>query len=67
MAELAAEHLIAQGIKDVIVANRTLERAVNLAHRFNGKAVALTELVEQLEEVKDVGEIIRLLVPDGKT
>ena len=51
MAELAAEHLIAQGIKDVIVANRTLERAVNLAHRFNGKAVALAELVEQLEYV----------------
>jgi glutamyl-tRNA reductase len=51
MAELAAEHLIAQGIKEVIVANRTLERAVNLAKRFNGKAVSLAELVEQLEYV----------------
>jgi len=51
MAELAAEHLIAQGIKEVVVANRTLERAVNLAKRFNGKAVSLAELVEQLEYV----------------
>jgi len=51
MAELAAEHLIAQGIREVVVANRTLERAVNLAQRFNGKAVSLAELVEQLEYV----------------
>lgn len=51
MAELAAEHLIAQGIQEVVVANRTLERAVTLAKRFNGRAVALTELVEQLEYV----------------
>ncbi|MDA8164895.1 MAG: glutamyl-tRNA reductase [Desulfobacteraceae bacterium] len=51
MAELAAEHLITQGISQVIVANRTLERAVNLARRFNGSAVGLSELVPQLELV----------------
>lgn len=51
MAELAAEHLIGQGISQVIVANRTLERAVNLARQFNGSAVALSELVPQLEIV----------------
>ncbi len=49
MAELAAEHLVAQGIEEVVVANRTVERAVTLARRFNGKAVSLGELVEQLE------------------
>ncbi|OKY76330.1 MAG: glutamyl-tRNA reductase [Desulfobulbaceae bacterium DB1] len=51
MAELAAEHLINQGISEVTVANRTLERAVNLAKRFNGKAVGLPELHSQMELV----------------
>ncbi len=51
MAELAAEHLINQGVSEVIVANRTLERAVTLAQRFNGSAVALSELISQLEVV----------------
>lgn len=49
MAELAAEHLITQGIGEVIVANRTFERAVKLARRFNGSAVALSELIPQIE------------------
>jgi glutamyl-tRNA reductase len=35
----------------VTVANRTLSRAVDLAKRFKGKAVAITELVSQLEHV----------------
>lgn len=51
MAELAAEHLVAQGCTEVIVANRTLENAVKLAKRFNGKAVSLAELHDQLEVV----------------
>ncbi len=51
MAELAAEHLVGQGVGEVIVANRTLSRAVTLARCFNGHAVALAELVEQLEHV----------------
>jgi glutamyl-tRNA reductase len=51
MAELAAEHLVRQGIGRVIVANRTLERAVKLAQRFNGTAVGLAELTTQLAEV----------------
>ena len=51
MAELAAQHLINQGIEQVVVANRTFERAVKLARTFNGKAVGLNELVAQLEEV----------------
>lgn len=51
MAELAAEHLIGQGVEKVVVANRTLERAVKLARRFNGQAVSLNELIDQLEHV----------------
>ena len=51
MAELAAEHLVGQGVRRVVVANRTLERAVQLARRFDGEAVSLAELVEQLEHV----------------
>jgi len=50
MAELAAEHLVGQGIAEVVVVNRTLERAVKLAARFNGRAAGLDELVEQLAE-----------------
>ncbi len=51
MAELAAEHLVGQGVKGVVVANRTLSRAVDMAKRFNGKAVSLDELYSQLEHV----------------
>ncbi len=51
MAELAAEHLVGQGVSEVVVANRTLERAVKLARRFGGTAVSLGELVDQLAYV----------------
>jgi len=51
MAELAAEHLVGQGVGSVVVANRTLSRAVNLAQRFSGAAVSMDELVDQLETV----------------
>ncbi len=51
MAELAAEHLVGQGVAEVIVANRTLKRAVTLARCFNGHAIALEELLDQLEHV----------------
>jgi glutamyl-tRNA reductase len=49
MAELAAEHLVSQGVRNVVVANRTLSRAMDLAKRFNGSAVSLDELFSQLE------------------
>ena len=51
MAELAAEHLVGQGVAEVIVANRTLERAVHLARCYNGRAVTLEEIIGQLEQV----------------
>ncbi len=51
MAELAAEHLVGRGVGSVVVANRTLSRALNLAKRFNGSAVSMDERVQQLEQV----------------
>lgn len=51
MAELAAEHLVGQGVAAVTVANRTLTRAIDLAKRFQGHAVSFDELLSQLELV----------------
>lgn len=51
MAELAAEHLVGQGVAEVVVANRTLARGVELARRFQGRAVSFDELLAQLEHV----------------
>lgn len=48
MAELALEHLRRQGVAQIIIANRTLSRAVRLAERFRGRAVPLEELPEAL-------------------
>ena len=50
MAELAATHLVNSGIKEVMVANRTYERAEELAHRFNGRAILFDELIERLPQ-----------------
>ncbi len=48
MGELALEHLRRQGVAHIVIANRTLSRAVRLAERFGGQAVSLEELPEQL-------------------
>ena len=44
MSELTARHLISQGVQDLLVANRTLERASDLAARLGGQGVPLAEL-----------------------
>ena len=44
MAELAVEHLISNGVKEIVVANRTFCNAVTLAEKFNGKAVKFEEM-----------------------
>jgi len=46
--ELVARHLKENGIGHIIVANRTVERAQNLATQFKGVAIALPEIPEQL-------------------
>ena len=50
MVELCATHFAAQGPARITVANRTLERAQALAHRFNARAIELRELAAQLHE-----------------
>lgn len=51
MAELAAQHLMTNGASKLIVANRTLSRAVELAEKLHGKAISLEEITEALNEV----------------
>ncbi|MDG1773139.1 MAG: glutamyl-tRNA reductase [Oceanicoccus sp.] len=46
--ELVARHLSENGVKSIVVANRTLGRARELAHRFGAEAVLLSEIPEQL-------------------
>ena len=48
MIELCATYFAAQQPKSITVANRTLQRAENLASKFNGKAITLAELPQQL-------------------
>ena len=40
MSELTAKHLVANGVANVLVANRTYERAVKIAEKFNGTPLA---------------------------
>jgi glutamyl-tRNA reductase len=51
MGELAAKHLINNGVKDVIVTNRTYERAEKLAAEFNGRAVRFEEYMQELKHI----------------
>src|SRR5919197_1948447 len=44
MAELTARHLMSQGVRHLLVANRNLERAMDLAGQLQGQGVALAEL-----------------------
>jgi len=53
MAELAATHLIQAGIRDILVCNRTFERAVDLARQFKGEPIHFEHLTDRL-----AGEVI---------
>ncbi|MBD5648045.1 MAG: glutamyl-tRNA reductase [Desulfovibrio sp.] len=50
MAELAAMHLLQAGIDEIVVVNRTRERAVELATRFHGRAAGFEELPARIAE-----------------
>lgn len=50
MAELAALHLCSHGCQKIIVANRTVERAAELAERFGGVAVSLSDIDSVLDQ-----------------
>lgn len=51
MAELAARHLLKQGGSPLRVANRTFEKALELAGEFGGKAVSMDEIASQFVDV----------------
>jgi glutamyl-tRNA reductase len=51
MAELAVEHLLNNKVKQIIVANRTFKKAVDLARKFNGQAVKFEEREDVLKDV----------------
>jgi glutamyl-tRNA reductase len=48
--ELAAKHLSESGLHKMIVANRTLERAQNLAQRYSAYIITLEEIPRHLDE-----------------
>ena len=54
MSELAARHLLAHGAESIFVANRTYDRARQLAARFEGQAI----LFEQLYDTCDRADIV---------
>jgi glutamyl-tRNA reductase len=47
--ELVARHLIGAGVSQIVIANRTLGRARELAQKFGAEAVMLAEIPAQLE------------------
>ena len=51
IGELAASNLSSRGAEIAFVANRTLETARELAHRFGGRALALEDVAARLGEV----------------
>ena len=54
MTELAARHLTQQGADTILVANRTIERARDIADRFHGRVVPF----EQLHDVAAQADIV---------
>jgi glutamyl-tRNA reductase len=54
MSELAARHLLAHGCASIFVANRTYDRAIRLANKFDGQAVEFNRLYETC----DRGDIV---------
>ncbi|RLL51589.1 glutamyl-tRNA reductase [Mariprofundus sp. EBB-1] len=69
MAELAARHLRGNGCTDILVANRTLARAQNLALEFEGHALTMEQLPEYLDAadivLSSTGASTFVLLPDA--
>jgi glutamyl-tRNA reductase len=51
MAELAARHLLSSGVREIILTNRTYEKAVDMARDFNGTAIMFREFPHYLKNV----------------
>jgi glutamyl-tRNA reductase len=50
MAELSARHLVNAGVSRVLLANRTRDRAAQLAHELGGEAISFEGLADHLAE-----------------
>jgi len=48
MAELAAQHLLGNGVKNIMIANRTFENAEELAKEFKGDAIRFEHFPDAL-------------------
>ncbi len=68
MAELAATHLKANGCTEILVANRTLERARVLAVKFEGHALTLDQLPDYMDRadivISGTGASTYVLLPE---
>jgi len=51
MSELAAKHLINNAVDRILVANRTYEKALQMAEAFQGTAIAFDRLPEKIQDV----------------
>lgn len=51
MSELAARHLLSNGVKSIMVTNRTYQRAVALAQELGGIPIKFEEFQEELRKV----------------
>ena len=51
MAELAAKHLLTAGVREILITNRTYERAVEMAREFRGSAVMFREFLHYIKGV----------------
>lgn len=51
MSELTAKHLLASGVSQIVVANRTPERAESMARMFNGIGVPISEVDHWLPQI----------------
>lgn len=47
--ELVARHLTERGVRSIVVANRTLQNAVQLGEKFGARGVMLSDIPEELE------------------
>ncbi len=48
MCELAARHLVSHQVASVVVANRTFDRALQLANQFGGQAIPFEDISDHL-------------------
>jgi len=51
MSELAARHLVSQGVQEIWVTNRTYSRALEMAQELGGKAVPFEEFSNMLKDM----------------